>query len=212
VGDVFLAPNRLARRLGDDPPWLDAVLGVTLLAALTVALLPDAVFLEQMEEAVTRRGEPVEITSPPEEIARWGRYLGMMAMVATQPAFVFIVAGILVLVFGVLGGGRTNFRNYLALAAHAAFIPVLGTLVEVLARRISPDPTIAPFGLPVDAGPGSSAVILALDGIDPFFVWMLAVLAVGVATFEDRRSPVTTMVILLGIYGAFLLAGAAFVP
>src|SRR5690606_6418418 len=116
VRHTFLAPSKLAADLRHAAPWLDVLLVSTAVALLSVALMPDEVFTESMSSPVTRRGEPVEITSSPEAVARWGRGMGMLATIATHPLIAFTLAGILTLLFSVLGRGRASFQEYLALS------------------------------------------------------------------------------------------------
>src|SRR5690606_32464700 len=118
VRDTFIAPGRLARELRHAAPWIDVLLLSTAVAALSVLAVPDEIFVEQMQEAVTRRGEPVEITSGPADIARWGRAIAMLSTIATHPIVIFTIAGLLTLLFGVLGKGTARLREYLSLTAH----------------------------------------------------------------------------------------------
>jgi hypothetical protein len=209
VRDTFIAPGRLAAGLGEGP-WLDVLLIGTAVAIVSVIAMPDDVFIEQMRDAVTRRGQPVQITSPPEVVARWGRWLAMLGTLATHPAIAFILAGVLTLVFSVLGGGRGSYRAYLALAAHALLIPALGTLLLLLARLVAPDligvATLTPTTV---SAPGQDRLLTAtLARLDPFLIWMMLVLAIGVRSLDGRRSLARASVILLGGYLLTVLASA----
>jgi hypothetical protein len=207
IRDTFVAPGRLARQLRVDAPWIDVLLISTAIAVVSVLGMPDEVFIESMREAVTRRGEPVEITSPPEEVARWGRAIAMLATLATHPMIAFTLAGILTLVFSIAGGGRGTYREYLSLASHALLIPALGTLVALVIRLATgfafEGGPIGAFLRPDDAGSMALAVIAALD---PFILWMMVAVGVGVHEIEERRSRARYVIVLLAAYLLLVLA------
>src|SRR5687768_8065843 len=120
------------------------------------AFLPAEHFLARMQAPVNRLGRPVEVTSSPEEIVRWGRYLEVLSALAAHPLVAFGIAGLLTLVFSWLRHGRGTFRQYLAVASHALLISALGTLVALAIRLATGDhgaqPTVA--RLLSLAGPG----------------------------------------------------------
>lgn len=209
--DTFVSPVRLFRRFGDWTPWFGVLAISTAVAMLAAATQPPEVFLDQMEEPVNRRGAPVEITSPPADIVRYGRMLATFSALVGHPMIAVALAGALTLIFTVLGGGGVPFIRYLALVSHALLIPALGAILVVTAHAVT--------GAPVDSGLGSLAAAAGLQGgaaeflrgIDPFHLWMLVVVAIGVATLEGRRSRGQALAILLGVYLAANLATIALV-
>jgi hypothetical protein len=210
IRDTFLAPSRLAHDLRQSAPWLDVLLVSTAVALLSIALMPDEVFMESMQNPVTRRGDPVEITSSPEAVARWGRGMGMLATIATHPLIAFTLAGILTLLFSVLGRGRASFQEYLALSAHGLLIPALGTLIAVAIRLVTGAATgslgITAFFDPADAPNLMIAVLLATD---PFIIWMMAAVAIGAHSLEPRHSRPGTALLLIGGYLVLVLTSTA---
>jgi hypothetical protein len=203
VRDTFVAPRRLCAGLRDDPRGVDALLLATAVAAIAWALQPAEVFLEQMRNPVTRMGEPVTVTSSPAEIVHYGRLNAMLNALVGQPTLAFMLAGLLTLVFSVLGGGSATFRQYLAVVAHALLIPAAGMLVLLALRALG-----ASAALPSLAGAGALAA-RSLAWLDPFIVWMLLVVAVGVEQLDARRSWGTAAVLLLVLYVASAVALAA---
>jgi hypothetical protein len=213
VRDTFLAPARLARLIAGSAPWLDVLLLSTAVAVISVLGMPDDVFLEPMREAVTRRGQPVEITSAPEDIARWGRALAMLGTLATHPILIFTLAGLLTLVFTVLGQGRAGFREYLSLAAHAMLIPASGSALVFVIRFLAG--TLDAEILATVQGPDSEAdlVSASLRAVDPFTIWMMAVLGVGTHELDDRHSAgQASLVLILGYLFVVLLTTALLHP
>jgi hypothetical protein len=208
VAQTFTAPARLFVGFNDASPWLGVLAISTLVAMVAAAFLPPEYFLARMEGAVTRLGKPVEITSPPGEIVRWGRYLEVLSALAAHPMIAFGVAGLLTLVFTVLGGGRASFRQYLAVSSHALLIPALGAIVGIAMRLATGDPGAEPtvgriFSF---AGPAVAGNAF-LGSLNVFSLWMLLVLGIAVAVLDGRPSWIRPATALLGIY--LLLAGAS---
>ena len=200
VLEVFVAPRRLFAGFDVAPPWLDVLAISTAVAMIAVAAQPEGVFLEQMEGAVNRRGEPVEITSGPAEVVRYGRLLAMLAALVGHPLIAFGVAGVVTLLFTVVGGGSVPFIRYLAVTAHALLIPALGSLLGVALSLVGGD--IFPLTLDalVPGLPEGSLAREILAGITPFQIWMVLVLAAGVAALDRRRGWAAAALVLLGTY------------
>jgi hypothetical protein len=209
--DTFVAPRRLFAALDRDAPWFDVLLITTLAAVAAATLLPDELFLAQVENPVDRLGRPVVVTSSPETVVHYGRYLAMLSALGGHPVLAFALAGVLSLCFSVLGGGAATYRQYLAVVSHALLVPALGTLILLGASAVASAPVS--FNLALLAPglePGGLALRL-LAGIDPFTVWMLLVCAAGVATLDRRRSWVSASALLLLLYFALDLSTALFI-
>lgn len=207
---TFTSPSALAALIRDRPRWLDVLLLSTAVAIAAAAMLPPETFLETSREAVNRRGAPVEITSPPEEIVRWGRYLAMLSATVGHPLVAFALAGVLTLLFTMVPRGRNTFMEHVALSSHALLIAAFGSVVGIALRLLSGEAEahvslamLAPF---LDAG---SPVREFLELISPFTLWMLTVVAFGVAALDPRRSRASTVALLVGGYLVLALVLAA---
>lgn len=198
VLDTFVAPRPLFASFAHASPWLGVLLLSTAVAVIAASTLPADFFLQQMQHPVSRMGEPVQITSSPAEIVRWGRYMAMLSAIIGHPIIVFATAGVLSLLFTVLGGGGVPFRSYLALTAHAFLVTALGALLAVLAGlALGHRVTWSLAALVPDAEGVFSAVLAALD---PFRLWMIGLLALGVATLGHRRSTAAAASVLVAAY------------
>jgi hypothetical protein len=207
VRDTFLAPGRMARLLRPSNPWLDVALLSTGVAIVSVLAIPDDVFLTAMDGAVNRRGEPVEIVSSPEAIVRWGRALAMLGTLATHPIFIFALAGLLTLVFGIVGRGRGTFIDFLSLSSHAMLIPALGTVLNhvlQLGANAAGIDAMAP-----GAGLATGVLSSAAAGVDPFILWMLVVVAIGAHHLDARHGPLPSSLLLIAGYLVLVFARAA---
>jgi hypothetical protein len=206
IRDTFLAPARLVAGIVPDKPWLDVLLISTAIAVLSVLAMPDEVFLESMREAVTRRGRPVEITSPPEEIVRWGRSIGMLAMLGTHPVVAVTLAAALTFVFSVAGGGAGTFRDYLSLTTHALMIPALGTIVSVTLQLTTASDGDLTLGAFFDPGDRPGLLLASLAAIDPFLLWMTVVLGLCAHALDPRHPRIRSVLLLVGGYFLLVLA------
>lgn len=211
VVQTFVAPRALFRTFHHAAPWVDVLVISTVVAMVAAAGQPDEVFLQQVEGAVTRRGEPVEITSPPSEITRYGRYLAMLSALVGHPLIAFAVAGLLTLIFTVLGRGGVDFGRYLAVASHALLIPALGMLVALAAGLATGRLVVLDLAaLAPGTGDDGWARRLLL-GVNPFHLWMLVVLGLGVGELDAKRSWISATALLVGLYLGLNLATAALV-
>jgi hypothetical protein len=207
VAAVFFRPVRLFEHLRERPEWMGPLLIAIGVGILAIVLLPDPVFVEAMQGATTRRGDPVTITSAPEVVALWERLRLSLGVAVTHPLKLLLIAGFLTLVFRTLLGGPAAFRHYLSVSAHVLLISALGALLALPLQRATVDAgTQLSLGLlfPGLAASGLPGSLLA--AVNPFTVWMLVVMAVGVGVVNRRRSPLVPLLFLLGIYFAGLTA------
>lgn len=211
VRDTFFAPARLFSFFGDAPPWADALAIATILAVAVAISEPAETYLALVENPVTRRGEPVEITSSPAQVVLFGRVMSGMNALVGHPLIAFGIAGLLSLVFTVIGRGRIAFRQYLAIAAHGLLILSVGMVVALFLRLLTGNPEALPtLGAILPLAPESTWVGRALDGINLFTLWMLGVIALGVASLERSVTRRGAATLLWGGYGALVVAAALF--
>lgn len=200
IADTFAAPRRLFARFDEDTPWFDVLAISTLAAVAAATLLPDQVFLAQVENPTDRLGRPVVVTSSPATIAHFGRYMAMLSALAGHPILAFGLAGVLVLIFTVLGGGGASYRTYLAVVSHSLLIPALGTLIVIGATALMQTPLSANLAMLAPGLPEGSLAQRLLTGINPFIVWMLLILGLGVSEVDGRRRWMGASAILLLLY------------
>ena len=208
VRDTFLAPGRLFSSFGQDPPWVGALGVATIVAAIALAAEPAQFYLDQMEDPVNRRGAPVELTSPPEQIVLWGRAMAILSALVGHPILAFAVAGMLALVFRIIRGGEGSYRQYLAVASHTLIIASVGLLAANLLRGITGNAALlpAPGGLLGLAETGVVGGIL--HGVNLFTVWMLIAVSAGVSAIERNVTTGRAATLLLGAYLLIVVTGS----
>lgn len=200
VVETFVAPAPLFRRFRASAPWVDALVLVLGLSVIVLYLLPADIWVRQAEEAALR-GE-VELTSPPETIARYGRILAAMGVVMAQGITILLVAGILLLVFTVLLRGTARYQQYLAITAHAFLISAFGTLLTVPLQYLTGDPD-ARLSPALFLSPADAWLRAFLQTLDLFTLWTLVVVALGASIVNRRPGWGASTAILLAGYLAF---------
>lgn len=205
VRDTFVAPSRLARGIADSVPVFDVLAVVVLVAIVALYAVPDEFYIDQVRDAVDRRGRAVEITSDPAAIARWNRYLAMLTALVQWPMLVLGAAGLLHLLFGLRRGSGLRFAALVSLSAHAFLIFAAQRLLVLgasLAGVSDPSTSLAVL-LP---GGVDGAARSVLELVDPFTIWMLVVLGIGVATLGARLRRHVAVPVLIGGYLLLALA------
>jgi hypothetical protein len=199
MADTFLAPAAMLDDFRRGAPWGDVLVVSTAVAILSVYFLPEQFFVEQMSDAVNRRGQPVDITSPPGEIARWGRYLGMLTALVSHPLFALALAAVVTLVFTVLAGATTQYRDHLSMTSHAFLIPALGSLLAIPLQYLTGNPD-AQFNPGLILPPATSLPLIVIAGLDLFTIWMLTLISFWVGNLNPRIGFGRSAAVLLGLY------------
>lgn len=212
VVGAFASPDRLFRHLVHRPSWIAVVLLVAVFVGLlNLALLNSATGQEMMEQAMRDRIRDMGVTVTDEQIAmqvKVARIAGPVAGLLTFPIMALLVAVLVYLLFNVALGGDAAFRQVLAVCAHVYPITMLHSLVATvlafLKGSAQATTSLAAF-LPVAEAEGLPYWIL--QGIDPFWIWQVGLLAVGTSVlyqFPPRKCAVP----LFGTYVAFVVAVA----
>jgi hypothetical protein len=210
VLDTFISPGRMFAGFGDNPPWAGALAIAVVLGAAAVLLIPEQVFIDQMENAMSRRGEPVTIDSDAATIAKFGRIMGAIGALIVQPVVTFGIAGALTLVFSLILGGRATYRQHLAVVAHALLITTAGALLALGLGATFGQVVHFSLALAVPFLEEGTYLYRVLEGIDVFALWMVSVMGLGVSVLDDRRSWASAAGILLGVFLAIRLIVASF--
>ncbi len=124
----------------------------------------------------------------------------------------FVFAGVYTFVFAFVLGDEGRYRQYLALSAHAAFIPALLSIPLVPLRIRTGDPQ---FGLNLASflfflEPGY--VLNVFRMLDLTQIWASVVTAIGVHQIDPRRGFASAFAILMGFMLVFALVFARFLP
>jgi hypothetical protein len=211
VGTLF-SPKDTFAAVSARPRWFGAVaIAVLISGAAQFALLSTDVgqqlALDQQVGYMEAFGQTVtdeQYASIEQGIQTWGRYTGPLATVFFTPLALLVSAGILHVMFGLIGGGNGTFKQMYAISAHASIITALQlvfTTVVTLAAGRAAAANLAAFTPTLEE---TTFTYRLLSTIDVFYVWSTFVTAVGVAVLYKKRTGTVAM-ILFGIYVAIAL-------
>jgi hypothetical protein len=208
--DTIFSPGRMGRAVADDPRWVGALLVALALIALSSALLPAELFVEVQRRAALSRG----VTPPPitEDTMRIIRIFSIIGGPVAVAIISFVFAGLYTFVFAFVLGDEGRYRQYLALTAHASFIPALLALPLVPLRIQTGDPQ---FGLNVASflfflEPGYLLNVFRM--LDLTQLWAMAVTAIGVHQIDRRRGFASAFAILFCFMLVVALIVGRFLP
>jgi hypothetical protein len=213
IVDTFFSPGRVFAQLRDGPaPWVGPVLVCAALLVALTALRPlfitDAQLIDYALEKMSQMG--AQQLPTPEQLGTQltlQTVFGTVMGVAWMFARVWLVGLILLGIYGLLQGGRTDLRPYAAVASHAFLVSALGYLLVTALQYASGrmDLTLDAALLAPSLEPGS-VVAAVLHAITPFGLWLIALLALGGATLNRRRGWLGVAALLLAAQLALALA------
>ncbi|GMR13187.1 MAG: hypothetical protein BMS9Abin29_1389 [Gemmatimonadota bacterium] len=201
--NVFFAPSDLMAGLRSHPAWVGAVALGSILTVLSAILLPTEIFEVSMRQRLLESGG--EVPDNLERMAGFFRIGGAVAGFVFWWVIAAIMAGLVTLIFSFGLGDRGTYRQYLAVLAHAFLISAVGALA-VLPLRISAQDasmllsvgTFMPF---LEDGYPARALRL----LDLFGLWSWAVVGIGVAVLEPKRTVGSAIAIVMAIPVAMAL-------
>ena len=205
VGVIF-SPKDTFAAVAARPRWFGVLaVALAIMAVAQFALLSTEVGQELALEQQVATMEAFGATISDEQYAQMeqgmerARYIGPVTTVLFTPLFMAVTAGILHVIFGLIGGGNGTYKQVYAISAHAAIISslqiVFTTIVTLMANR----PAGANLSIFVPTLEETSFVNRFLSTIDLFYVWSTFITAVGLAVLYKRRTAPIAMV-LFGIY------------
>jgi hypothetical protein len=127
------------------------------------------------------------------------RYISPVATLFFAPVMMLVTAGILHVIFGLVGGGNGTFKQVYAISAHAAIISSLQVVFTTVVTLAAGRPAGANLSVFVPTLEETSFANRFLSTIDLFYVWSTFITAVGLGVLYKRRTGPIAMV-LFGIY------------
>ncbi|HET9948067.1 MAG TPA: YIP1 family protein [Longimicrobiales bacterium] len=208
--DTVVSPGRMVREVAERPRWIGALLVAAALVALSTALIPPELFAEMQRRYALERGmpEPTFAEGTLTLIRVFSVLGGMVGFLVVS----FLFAGVYTFVFAFVLGDEATYKQYLAVSAHASFIPALASLFLVPLRIQAGDPQLT-----LNLG----SLLFFLDGgylysalrfLDLTQIWASLVTAAGAHAIDRRRSFASAAAILVGILLVSALVVGRFAP
>ena len=205
IGVIF-SPKEAFAAVAARPRWFGAIaVAVLLIGAAQFVLLSSDVgkdlALEQNVKFMEAFGQTIsdQQYAAMERQMEYAKYTGPVATMIFTPVFMLLTAGLMHVMFGLVGGGNGSFKHVYAISAHAAIISglqVVFTTIVTLAAGKSSGANLAVFAPTIE---DTTFAYKFLSYIDLFYVWSTFITAVGLGVLYKRRTAPIAMV-LFGIY------------
>ena len=203
---VLFSPRETFAAVVARPRWFGAIaVAVVVLGVAQFALLSTDVgkelALDQQVSAMEAFGLTIsdEAYAQLEQRMETARYLSPIFTMVAIPLFMTISAGLLHVMFGLIGGGNGTYKQVYAISAHTAIISglqLLFTTIVTLAAGRAAGANLAVFTPTLE---DTTFAYKFLSYIDLFYVWSTFLTAVGLGVLYKRRTGPIAMV-LFGIY------------
>ncbi len=152
-------------------------------------------FLDMMER---RPGSTAQSMEMMQKIAPYMGFITIGQLVILTPLVLLLLAGLLLAVFTLLGGGA-SFKQVFAVVVYSGVISVVGQLVVIPLNYFTGSMTSSTnVGVLFPMLDERGFLALLLGTVDLFRVWVVMVLAIGLAVIYKRRTgPVAVTLFLL---------------
>jgi hypothetical protein len=203
---VIVSPREAFAAVAARPKWLGAmavvilVIGVSQFVLLSTEVGQDLA-LDQQVSAMEAFGVTIsdEAYAAMEQRMEFARYSGPLITMIFTPIVTLISAGLMHLMFGLIGGGNGTYKQVYAISAHAGIVSSLQLVFTTVVTLAAGRPAGANLGVFVPTLDDTTFVYKFLSYIDLFYVWSTFITAVGLGVLYKRRtSPIAT--VLFGIY------------
>lgn len=205
IGVIF-SPRETFAAVVARPKWFGAIaVAAVIMSAAQFALLSTDVGKDLALEQNVAMMESFGQTISDEQYAEMergmenARYIGPSLTLFTIPLITAVSAGILHVIFGLLGGGNGTYKQVYAISAHGGIITALQVVFTALVTMAAERPAGANLSVFAPMLEETSFVNRFLSTIDLFYVWSTFITAVGLGVLYKRRTGPIAMV-LFGIY------------
>ena len=195
--NVFLSPGKVMEAVAKNPVWVGALLVGAVLVALQAALIPFDMSMETQRQAAIEAGR--DMPEIPETFMNIMRYVTPVFGIIGTFLMTVVFAGLYWLIFSFVLGDEGRYRQYLAIGAHALFVPALIGLALVPLKIMTGDAqatlNLGSFLFFLPDGYWSNVFrLMDLTGI-----WSALIIAQGAHSIDAKRSFGSAAAILIAI-------------
>ncbi len=207
---VFGSPTKLGESLRRQSPWFWTLAIVAVISLIIFFFLPEDLLRQAIESQAARRPQAQGQTQDPAAQIQVARLAGAAGALIGTFIAAAVIAGALYLVFNVLQGGETAYRQHMSAVAHIFWITLLGSILLLPIWISKGDMQIKlGLGLLLAEAP-SSFVGHFLNGITIFGLWGSAALGAVESGLSGGRISVGKSVgTVLGLYLVWVIVQAA---
>jgi len=223
--NIYLEPATLFKYLAVKPdfwtPWIVVGIIMLLMTAFTFPVTYDLGIEYQVQIAQRQGKSDTDIAKLVDQAQKMHTFSMVFALVsaAVTPLIGWLIGGGIVFVISLIQGLEAGFKRIFSVMAYTSLISILGSsIIDKVIKLARGADTIDEWQrsiislavlLPVNA---HKALVSVLSVVDPFFIWSLVAMAIGL-TYANKcrmRSAVVT-VIIYAIVIFVLIAGLGFV-
>lgn len=211
VGGIIVAPRATFEEVARRPRTLGVLTVVLAVLILSQGILLSTQVGQDMAiDQQIRSMEAFGVQVTDEQIQQMESRVALFPVFGAVNQLVFIplvaaiIAGLLHVVLGLLGGAGSTFKHVYAIVAHSGVIIASSSLFTMPLSYAAEEFAGANLGVFFPMLEEGAFLTLLLDSIDLFMIWWVVTLSIGVAVYYKRRTgPIATA--LLGIYVAIVL-------
>ena len=206
---IIFAPRQTFEVIAARPrPFAMLVFTLVATAVLTGGFFFTAVGQQAFLDMMEKRGGGAQQLELMQKIAPYMGYITIGQLLIVTPIALLAFAGILLAVFTLLGGGAT-FKQVFAVVVYTTVISVVGQLVILPLNYVTGSMTTSTnLGVLLPMLDERSFLALLFGTIDLFRVWLVMVLAIGLAVIYKRKTgPIAVSLFVL--YGLIAVVYAA---
>lgn len=203
---VLFSPREAFAAVAARPKWLGAVVVASLImGAAQFALLSTKVGQDLAIDQQVSAMEAFGITISDDAYAQMeqrmenARYTSPIFTALFLPLGMTISAGILHVMFGLIGGGTGTYKQVYSITAHTLIISALQLVFTTIVTLAAGRPAGANLAVFTPTLEDTTFAYKFLSYIDLFYVWSTFITAVGLGVLYKRRTGPIAMV-LFGIY------------
>jgi hypothetical protein len=214
VVGVLFSPREAYAAVAARPKWFGVLaLVLLIMAAAQFGLLSTDVgkqlALDQQVGTLETFGQTVsdEQYAQMEQGMENARWISPIFTLVFTPLAIALSAGILHVMFGLVGGGNGSYRQVYAISAHAGVISALQLVFTTIMTVVSGRPAGANLAIFVPTLEETSFIVRFLQTIDLFYVWSTFSTAIGLAVLYKRRtSPIAMTLFAIYLVIALIIA------
>jgi hypothetical protein len=203
---VLFSPRETFAAVAARPRWFGVLaVSVLVMGAAQFALLSTDVgkqlALDQNIAFMEGFGQTIsdEQYAQMEQGMEYARYTGSIGTIVAVPLIMLLTAGIMHVMFGLVGGGNGSYKQVYAVSSHAAVISALQVLFTAGMTLAAGKAAGANLGVFAPMLEDTTFAYKFLSYIDLFYIWSTFITAVGLGVLYKRRTAPIAMV-LFGIY------------
>lgn len=206
--NVFLSPVKVMETVARHPLWAGALGVGVVLVALQTALIPFDLIMSAQRQAALESGQGMP--ELPETMMNIMSFVSPVLATIGVTLLTFISTGLYWLIFSFVLGDEGRYRQYLAVGAHALFVPAVIGVALVPLKIITEDPqatlNLGLFLFFVSDGYWADVFrLMDLTGI-----WSALIIAQGAHSIDPRRGFGSAAAVMIGITLSFALIFAIF--